>query len=493
MVEIICSVVKLIIVKHKITLQIVIALSLLASVLLPKVGVCYSAGVSFPPGPEVDTAQLYKDAMSPSAGLNMWKWANEVPYAVENAFLAAFSPNGLPPNFGNKTSGATSLEWLNPGTPISGVFGYLGRGMAYMYETPATGGFNHYMASIGVTKPAYAAGYEVLSITLSFWKMLRNVAYIAMIVVFVVFGLMIMFRSKIDPRTTITISNSIPGAVVSLVLITFSYAIGGLMYDVFKVSNQIAYNVVASNIFNSDIAGLTGKQADGSDLFRCPNFGTDSSGKYYPCRFSALDTISVFGSWFGLAQLLGTAGITVEISSPFPGVPLLGSPFQAGPIIAFGLAMAVLSAAIKLFFALVTAYARFFINTVTAPLVLLMAAIPGGRESGVAKWLKGYLSATLSFVAVFFLMNFIYYIMLMAKDVSKPAIVSSLEGVPLLSLVDPSSIAIIIAFGLVLMLPAVPPAIDEMLETSPGRAVSGATSDMSQIAKKIPIIGGFLS
>lgn len=70
---------------------------------------------------------------------------------------------------------------------------------------------------------------------LAVWLVVRNIAYSAFVLVMMAVGLMIMFRSKLDPRTVITVSNSLPRLVLALILVTFSFPIAGLFVDLANV------------------------------------------------------------------------------------------------------------------------------------------------------------------------------------------------------------------------------------------------------------------
>lgn len=74
-----------------------------------------------------------------------------------------------------------------------------------------------------------------LSPVSTFWTGFRNLAYAALTIVLVVFGFMIMLRKSIEPRVTMMISNALPRIATALVLITFSFAISGLIIDVGRV------------------------------------------------------------------------------------------------------------------------------------------------------------------------------------------------------------------------------------------------------------------
>lgn len=123
------------------------------------------------------------------------------------------------------------------GTQEVGAIPKAGDIMVAMMETPPASGLA-YMGSIydnlNIVKPALAQegiGYQVLQPILPLWRAMRNLAYMAFIIVFIVIGLSIMFRVRLSPQTTISIQSALPGIIVALLFVTFSYAIAGLLID----------------------------------------------------------------------------------------------------------------------------------------------------------------------------------------------------------------------------------------------------------------------
>lgn len=82
---------------------------------------------------------------------------------------------------------------------------------------------------------AEGLGYNRLSPLLNVWVKFRDIAYLLFVIAFTVIGLAIVFRVKIDARTVMTIQNQIPKIVISLILVTFSYAIAGFLIDIMYV------------------------------------------------------------------------------------------------------------------------------------------------------------------------------------------------------------------------------------------------------------------
>ena len=82
---------------------------------------------------------------------------------------------------------------------------------------------------------AQGFGFEAANPTLKLWKISRNVTYAFLILVVTVMAFMIMFRVKISPQTVITVQSALPKVIITLVLITFSYAIAGFLIDLMYV------------------------------------------------------------------------------------------------------------------------------------------------------------------------------------------------------------------------------------------------------------------
>lgn len=131
-----------------------------------------------------------------------------------------------------------------------GAIGVMSHMISVLYTIPihSIDYVNYLAQNFGIAKPAYAqgAGFEGLKPLLNLWTAFRNIVYLIFTIVFVVIGLLIMFRVKIDPRTVMTIQNQIPKIIVGIVLVTFSYAIAGFLIDMMYTSIYLIGNVTTS-------------------------------------------------------------------------------------------------------------------------------------------------------------------------------------------------------------------------------------------------------
>jgi len=126
---------------------------------------------------------------------------------------------------------------------IGGVLGFTANSMGQLYLIPISStSYVKYVAdNFGISPKAYAAndGFSQLNGIMQVWTIFRNLSYLFFVLIFVIIGMGVMLRLKIDPRTVMTIQNQIPRLIVGLVLITFSYAIAGFMVDLMWTSTYL--------------------------------------------------------------------------------------------------------------------------------------------------------------------------------------------------------------------------------------------------------------
>ncbi len=237
-------------------------------------------------------------------------------------------------------------------------------------------------AGVAVAPPAYAQGlgFVALNPVLELWKTFRNVAYIFYVLMFVVIGFMIMLRQKVGQHA-ITAQQAIPSIIVSLIFVTFSYAIAGFLIDlmylsmflivgIFESVTEIGSEVIGYNIFQ------LGKEFINQGYFS----GKDAAYNMVPEMIqAALNS----GNFVGQSAVSWVSGITVGLI----------------------VAVAVLIATFKLFFELLKSYATIVLMVVTAPIQLMIGAIPG--KNTVSSWIKSLVGNLSAFPVV--LMGFIMF------------------------------------------------------------------------------------
>src|SRR3989304_1841051 len=145
-------------------------------------------------------------------------------------------------------------SWLHPETNTitqgKGALNATAGLVAGLYSTPPASGVGYFAQKIqdfNPVKPAYAqegVGFSALSPVQPLWTIFRNASYVGFVIVFVIMGFMIMFRAHISPQAVATVPDSIPRIVIALILVTFSYAIAGLMLAVMFLFLNIVVNLL---------------------------------------------------------------------------------------------------------------------------------------------------------------------------------------------------------------------------------------------------------
>lgn len=334
----------------------------------------------------------------------------------------------------------------------SGVIGLTTNLIGSMYSNPPVSG-SEYLAdlgqSFGIIKPIYAQGigFSGLSNILPLWKAFRNISYLLFVIVFVVMGLAIMFRMKISPQAVVTLESALPRIIISLILVTFSYAIAGLLIDLIYVLITLGIVLVGQtgwiNIAQEQQKYLSLSFFDGMGLF----FGSGVKAIF-----------SLLGGWLGSGIVVLIIGV-ITVANPVIGGLLIGLPLLILGIMA-------LYAMFKLFFALLSCYINIIISVITAPIQIITGVLPG-NEMGFNSWVKNLLANILAFpaVAIFLLLGWL---------------LSGQHGPtwspPVLSM-GGGKLTAFIGFGMLLMAPKIPEMVKSFLQpkSKPSPSLIGET------------------
>lgn len=236
------------------------------------------------------------------------------------------------------------------------------------------------MDNIGIpaVNHAYAqgTGYGAMAPFLPFWKAFRNLAYSLYIIMFVVVGIMIMLRTKVNAQTIISIQTALPNLLITLLLITFSYAIVGFMID-------LMYFLIYFVVFLLSSPGI--------DIISTPTKAITRlmSGSAWTVMFEGRNSV-IWAVAAAIDSLL--AGVGTGVLSAVGKAAAIFSPTYLIAAVWLGVTM------IKLLFTLVKAYVMLIVQTVTAPVQLLMNAMPGSKA--FSEWLKKTASYLLPFPVV---------------------------------------------------------------------------------------------
>ena len=352
------------------------------------------------------------------------------------------------------------------------VIGKISSTMAMMYQQPPAQTYQfiaYYGQKMGVVKPAYAQGigFSGLSPLMGLWQGFRNIAYGFLILVMVVIGFMILFRAKIDPRTVISVQNAIPRIIVTLFLITFSYAIVGLLIDVMYILMYLVFFALSNMVpFEK------GKLAEIFTQYSGGNF-INLVGVSFNGSTAGIQGITSFFGGNGWAWAttvgLGIVGAILGGGNPVTSVLLLGlfgglGAAAAGnnmnPLVALLVVLAILFTSIRIFIMLLNSYISILISLIFGPLQIMLGAIP--NSNAFSSWIRNLIANVVVFPITAVLLLLGTVVSSMAYGQGKP-----LWTPPGLSGSSADMISGIISLGFVFIIPSIAGAIKEALKAKP--------------------------
>ena len=409
------------------------------------------------------TPETYEDAVynQPPKDASLQRYVSTVGTSAMSLVICGFRGCGTDQN----------------GLTDGGAAGLLAKSISFLYSVEPASSVE-YLADLGsnlnfVPKArAQGMGFYAFSPVLSLWKFARNICYLLLTIVFVITGFMIMFRTKLNPQTVISIQNSIPRLVVALILVTFSYAIAGLMIDLGHLITRIIAKAlqeqgliatsssgglnpsgVLNNLLNADVFTLINPLRDMDKLVR--EIGQTTVGaEGLPAGLSTLTVRLVF--WI------------------------------AGFFIMF-----------KIFFALLMPYVTIILGVIFGPFQILFGSILGGG-GGVGNWIKQLLAGIMVFPVTFAMLAIAAVIKgYTAPTLYGPHIEWGLKEATYKVLWYPATIgnwggaaAQLVSFGILFSIPQVATIVQQALKYQPPQWSAAAMTEIKTAGGRIPVIGG---
>jgi len=383
------------------------------------------------------------------------------------------------------------------GAPLKGAVMGMTNLIAKTYNIPVnTNDYVKYVASgFSIIKPAYAqtTGFDNLSALISLWKKVRDLTYLGFVLMFVLIGLGVMLRVKLDPRTVMTIQNQIPKAVVYLLLITFSYAIAGLLVDGMWVATFTGVNIITDGITCTD--GVTLTQKGTVNLLDNPiHYVNRTLGCPFDAGGAEVNRSTVFrlGQVVGntLGEIVSTTILSVfgdfnnmrcawTDSSTYGNCIKLGFQEVVSWIIGFIMMLAIIVAVfvqlIRVWINLLKAYLQIILYTILGPIWILAGIIPNNQNFGFMVWVRKMLASLAIFPITIYL--FLVAVVLASdQSIQSPDIGAGQVFLP--PMVGNPNIAdnmgFLLALGVILITPQVVEMTREMFKTSPSKYAPAA-------------------
>lgn len=408
-----------------------------------------------------------------------------------------------------------------PGVPqIGGVIGMSSNLIGGLYTPPiSTGVYVQYLAdNFGIVKPAHAqngAGFDGIQGTvLDLYTLTRNIVYLLLVVLFIIIGIAIMIRVKIDPRTVMSVQNQIPKLIMGIIMITFSFAFAGLLIDVMWTITYFSINAMTRPIapctgarFDVDIPpGSIDLRQDKTnpplgavatrDILNNPvAFVTDIFGDDTGC-FGSVDGISGLAIDVGKTlgdvlsrTLLGIFGLNEELKgcniSSF--IPVVGNgsvgdcvkngifgilKYLIGIIGSLVIGLAILINLIRIWFTLLKAYISIILGIILSPFWIILGLLPGGGL-GFSQWTR-HMVAHLALFPATALMLILAAIFAQNSSISEPSgnvFLPPLIGNPNIA----DGMGSILAFAFIMLTPDMMKIIRDALKTPQGKYTGNIT------------------
>ena len=271
------------------------------------------------------------------------------------------------------------------------------KAITFLYQEPPASSID-YLANVKnnlqnhkIAVPAYADsgyGFNSLSPILPVWKAFRNVSYFVFVLGFIIYGFMIMFRVKNNPQTAINIQMALPKLILTLILITFSYAIAGFIIDLFYLIWGIIFNV----LLNQDII-TNAKAANKISGF--------SGGLFNGPFLATLLHLNFGGLIYKLWQaVLGLPTVVTDLLTHSLFIPI-------SLILSLILSIVILITFVKIFWSLLKSYVNIILNIIFSPIILLGNLLPGSKSFG--NWLKNIAAEISVFITTMLLFILAFY------------------------------------------------------------------------------------
>lgn len=257
------------------------------------------------------------------------------------------------------------------------------------------------LANLNVIPEAQAQdqgfGFGALTPIQQIWRLVRNVMYALFVIIIIVLSFMIMFRYRISPQASVTIQSALPRVIISLLLVTFSYAIAGFMIDLtYVVIGLVSLVFTGSGIYESGWNQLFIWLTDG------PSIGGTSMGAIGMLWISfKIIIVAITGAIFSLSGLASSA-LTAVLSGTLLSI--------IGVLLVAGFLIWALLAALKIMILLFKTYISIILLVIFAPIEIGLGAIPGMQGVGFGSWLKKLITNLMVYPLVggMFLLSFVF-------------------------------------------------------------------------------------
>jgi len=233
-------------------------------------------------------------------------------------------------------------------------------------------------SNLSVAKAQSGFGYDSLAFLQPIWSRSRDLSYSILVLAIIVMSFMIMFRTKISPQAVITIQSAIPKIIITTILVTFSYAIAGLLLDLIYVVVAILSALFSSGSFDETLKVY--KFISGN------SFGLFGAMTFY---------LSLFPQLF----MTGLTGINNVLTEGFRATSLFDLPLLILIVI---VTIILIVAVIRAFFMLLKTLINVYLLVIFSPLYIVAGLIT--PTLGFGSWVRELASNLIVFPIVGFML-----------------------------------------------------------------------------------------
>jgi len=393
-------------------------------------------------------------------------------------------------------------------THVGGALGVMANQIALLYQPPISAStyFNYLSSNFGIVPKAYAQnaqltdctnvsngsfgyGYCGLNPIFNIWKLSRDMSYTMLVIACVLLGLAIMLRFKIDPRTVMTAQNQVPRIVIALGLITFSYPISGGMIDVMWTATYMGIGAITngSTLQSCNASGQMANIGNAAPQYLLLTplgftnriFATACDGAILGVGINnngilklANDTGGAVGNSV-TSLILTFVGIDINEKDSC-GIGIGKSPvnciyyafgFLISLVVKLIVIITLLITLVRLWFQLLKNTVLFMIDAVAGPIYIGMGLFPG-RPLGFEKWLRRQFGRLVAFPLCAW---GIVGAAVLAQSYPKHPDPSNIFVPPLVGNPNVDGFGVMLAFGLLLILPGIPDLMMEKMKVPGGK------------------------
>ena len=265
----------------------------------------------------------------------------------------------------------------------AGIPGLFIGGILETYTNPPASGVDNIQNSLANLKlvptvSAQGMGFQSIGAFGFLWRASRNTAYFLMVILLVAAGFLIMFRVKINPQTVVSLQLMIPKIILTLILVTFSYAIAGLVID-------LIYLVLSVAFLAFQTAGVFPNLQGALRLFGGQNMVLIVLYFIIPTILSLLAP-NIAADILGMPQ--GSFGI--HALDALPGT--------LSAIIFIILAIAICWIMFKVWWMLLKTYLTMCFLVIVGPWQIMLGILPG--QAGFSSWFRNLIANASVFVVI---------------------------------------------------------------------------------------------